>query len=134
MDKRQAEIEKQKPKRIPVGRRQVLKTTGIDNVNFYNRWVNDDGDRLQMFLDGGYEFVQKDGVEVGTPNVDSARGTESVMKKGVGMGMTAYLMHIPIEIWKQDQANKLLEVEALEAEMKKPKDGLRGKIEVEVAK
>lgn len=131
--KREAIIASQKPKRVPLGRRQVLTVRGlIDQDLFHYHWFNDDGDRLYNCLEGGYEFVAKEGLQAGDQNVESARGTESVMKKGVGQGKTAYLMRIPIELYKEDQANKQLYNDSMEADIKKPKEGLTGKVELEV--
>jgi hypothetical protein len=134
MDKRSVEIQKQKPKRVPLGRRNVMKLTGLkDEDLFHYHWFNDDGDRLYQCLEGGYEFVAKEGLEAGDQNVESARGTESTMKKGVGGGKVAYLMRIPLDIYKSDQANKQLEVDAMEADIRKPKPGLVGTIEFGVS-
>jgi hypothetical protein len=131
MSKREEVMESLKPKRVPMGRRQVLKLTGItDDANFYYRWMNDVGERLYHAQEAGYEFVQKDGLQAGDQNVESARGTESIMKKGVGLGITAYLMRIPIEIWREDQTVKQKLVDSMEADIRKPKDGITGKVEI----
>lgn len=133
MNMRAEAIEKQKPKRIPLGRRNVLNVKGItDDENFHYHWFNDTGERLQYCLEAGYEFVDKKGLEAGDKTVESARGTDSIMKKGVGQGVVAYLMRIPIELYKQDQSLKQLEVDRLEAGLKAPKvEGSYGKVEVE---
>ncbi len=131
MSKRAEAIESQKPKRVPMGRRQILKVMGnLDNDNFHYRWMNDEGERLFHAQEAGYEFVSKDGLQAGDQNVESARGTESIMKKGVGMGVTAYLMRIPMEFYRQDQAAKQRVVDEMEADIRKPKEGLTGKIEI----
>lgn len=133
MNKRTEIIENQKPKRVPLGRRNVLKVKGLqDESNFQYRWLNDIGDRLQQSIEGGYEFVDKAGLEAGDRTVETARGTESIMKKGVGMGITAYLMRIPREFYDRDQMEKQLLVDAMEADVRKPKvDGAYGKVEIE---
>ena len=133
MNMRAEAIEKQKPKRIPLGRRNVLTVKGVtDDANFHYHWFNDVDQRLQNCLDAGYEFVGKNGLEVGDKTVESAKGTDSVLKKGVGGGRIAYLMRIPIELYKQDQAAKQLEVDQLEETLKAPKvEGSYGKVEVE---
>ena len=132
MNMRAEEINKQKPKRVPLGRRNVLKVTGLtDDKDFHYHWFNDVDDRLSNCLEAGYEFVQRSGLSAGDKTVESARGTDSIMKKGVGGGKVAYLMRIPMEIWLQDQAAKQAEVDQLDAGIKSPKvDGSYGKVEI----
>lgn len=130
---RKAQINKEKPKRVPMGRRQVLTVRGLsDQENFHYHFFNDVDDRLYQCLEAGYEFVPKVGLEVGDQTVESARGTESVIKKGVGGGKVAYLMRIPKELWLQDQANKAKIVDESEAGIKAPKvGGAYGKVDIE---
>ena len=133
MTTRQEEIQKQKPKRVPVGRRNILTVRGLqDTEDVHYRWVNDVGDRLHKFVEAGYGFVNKSGLAAGDATVESARGTDSLMKKGVGMGVIAYLMKVPQEFYREDQRAKQVEVEELEAEMKLARNvGGYGKITVE---
>lgn len=133
---RKAVQEQQKPKRIPMGRRNTLQVYGLtDTAEFKYRFFNDIGDRLFQCLDAGYEFVNKDGLAVGDSNVESARGTESVVKKGVGMGVTAYLMRIPMELYLQDRLAKDRLADEAEAGIKAPKvDGSYGSVKVEQTK
>lgn len=119
MTTRQEEIQKQKPKRVPMGRRNILTVNGLkDTDEFHYHWFNDNGDRLHKCREAGYEFVLKSGLTAGDATIETARGTDSIMKKGVGGGQIAYLMKIPLEFYKQDQAAKQVEVDSLEAEMK----------------
>ena len=132
---RKAELEKQKPKngRVPMGRRNVMTVMGdVDRENYHYHFFNDIEDRLYQALQAGYEFVPKLGVTVGDQTVESARGTESVTKKGVGGGKTAYLMRIPIELYNQDQLAKQGIVDESEAGIKNPKvEGAYGKVSIE---
>ena len=132
MNMRAEAIEKQKPKRVPMGRRNVLAVKGItDDENFHYHWFNDIDERLHNCLEAGYQFVARNGLEAGDKTVESARGTDSIMKKGVGGGRVAYLMRIPIELYKEDQRMKQLQVDELEATLKAPKvEGSYGKVEV----
>lgn len=131
MTSRAEEFIKQKPKRVPLGRRNVLTVHGLTDTDvFHYHWFNDVGDRLQQCLEAGYEFVAKEDLSVGDKTVESARGTDSITKKGVGGGVIAYLMRLPTEIYMEDQANKQLEVDQLEATLKAPKEGLTGKVEL----
>lgn len=133
MTTRQEIIEKQKPKRVPLGRRNILTVSGLkDTEDFHYHWFNDSGDRLWKCMEAGYEFVNKSGLSAGETTVESARGTDSIMKKGVGGGWTAYLMRLPMELYKEDQARKQEDVDAIEAEMKRASkvEGSYGKITV----
>jgi len=132
MNMRAEAIEKQKPKRVPMGRRNVLSVKGItDDENFHYHWFNDIEDRLQYCMEAGYEFVARNGLQAGDKTVETARGTDSVMKKGVGGGRVAYLMRIPIELYREDQAAKQKLADDLDAGIKAPKvDGSYGKVEV----
>ena len=110
----------QKPKRVPMGRRDVLNVVGInDRDQFEYRWMNDVDDRLHRAMGAGYSFVDSSGKTVGDATPESARGTGSVMSKRVGSGHTAFLMKIPKEWYDEDQARKAREIAANEAEMKK---------------
>lgn len=118
---RKAQVEATKPKRVPMGHRNVLKIKGLtDNELFHYHLFNDVEDRLYRALEAGYAFVSKEGLEIGDKNIDSVRGTDSIMKKNVGGGLTAYLMRIPMEFYKEDQKAKQDQVAALEREIKKP--------------
>jgi hypothetical protein len=94
-------------KRSGLGGRDVLSLDGInDQDQFHYHWVNDVGDRLYQRFKEGYDFVEKGGVSAGDITVESARGTDSLMKKGVGRGVTSYLMKIPMELYEEYQSEK----------------------------
>lgn len=105
-----------RPARISVNQqRDKLNVLGLDPENFYYRWVNDSEDRLHIFKNAGYEFVDKKEIKSsGDPTVDSSLGTDSRIRKGVGGGMTAYLMKLPLEFKKEYDAEK--EADLLETE------------------
>ena len=114
--------EKARPARVPVyeANRNKITVTGLDHENFMYRWVNDKEDRIAMFLQGGWSLVDKDGKKVGDGGVDTSTVTSSALSKGMGGGVTAFLMRIPLELWKQDQDRKEKEENAaLEAEIKR---------------
>lgn len=112
---------KLKPDRVPLGRRNVLTVKGLrDTDEYHYHFFNDVGDRLYNCLEAGYEFVDKGGLAVGDKNVDYARGTDSIVSKGVGRGTKAYLMRIPMELYKQDQLAKQLEIDAVEEQIRSP--------------
>src|SRR5512137_2457930 len=132
MSTRQEMLNKQKPQRTPLGRRNIMTVKGLqDTDEFHYHWFNDVGDRLHSAVDAGYTFVEKSGLAVGDVTVESARGTESVVRKGVGGGKIAYLMKIPMEFFLEDKRAKQLEVDAQEAEIKAPRsEGNYGKVEI----
>ena len=121
-------------KRIPVSsNRAPLAVKGFDHKNFQGRWVNDIDDRIANFLEGGYEFVLKDGHTVSEPTMDATTKLDSRVKKPVGKGVTAYLMRLPKDLWLEDQAAKEKELAALDRAMKAPKSNGAdyGKVNIE---
>jgi hypothetical protein len=105
-----------RPARVSVSQqRDKLNVIGLDKKNFHYRWVNDEGDRLMIFKNALYEFVDKSEIKSsGDPTIDTSKGTDSRVRKGVGGGKVAYLMKLPMELRKIDEANK--EAEILETE------------------
>jgi len=97
-------VKEDRPARVPVSEanRDKLYVAGLDHENFMYRWVNDSEGRLAAFLAGWWEFVDQNGNPVGTQSA----GTSSKFAKGVGRGVTSYLMRIPKEFWLEDQERK----------------------------
>ncbi len=106
-----------RPRRIPVGQGDRLKFS--QREGYYRRVVNDVGDRIQRFLDAGYEFVY--GNETGSQQQGASDPTKmsSRVSKHVGGGVMAYLMEQPIEYRKEDMAAKDRRVDESEAAMRK---------------
>ena len=104
---RQEILNKKKPSRTTTSRREILSVRGLtDEAEYVYRWVNDTGDRIMNLVDDGYTFVDKKGLAAGDTTIESARGTDSLMRKGVGGGTVAYLMKIPRETfnaYKEEQ-------------------------------
>jgi hypothetical protein len=105
---RETREEQARPQRVSVAaQRDKLNVLGLDTKNFYYRWVNDVDDRLLIFRNAGYEFVNKSEVKAsGDPTIDTSKGTDSRLRKGVGGGLVAYLMKLPLEIKKEYDAEK----------------------------
>jgi hypothetical protein len=116
--------------RVPVGTRNVLTVAGKD-PNYEYRIINDSGDRVQEFLDAGYELVDKDSVRVGDKRVNSASSEGSVSQISVGQGQKAYVVRIKREWFEEDQARKQARVNEMENATKaKALDGTYGKLEI----
>jgi hypothetical protein len=122
-----------KKKRIPLsGADRNVLTVQRKEPGFMYRFVNNVDDRIQKFLDAGYEPVTNaQAGQVGDTRVDSSTGTSSIVEKGVGGGKKAILMRIPEEFYKEDQKAKQDYVDDLEASMKREaKKDRYGKLEV----
>lgn len=121
-------------KRVPVSgaERDVLSVRNKE-PGFVYRFVNVVSDRIQKFMDAGYEPVTRESAgAIGDRRVDSSEGTSSIVEKGVGLGQKAILMRQPEEFYLEDQAAKQKRVDELEAAMKHDaKQGRYGKLDVE---
>src|SRR5208282_1916383 len=104
--------------RTPVAsQRAPLRYKGLDYKAYYYRWVIDQDDRIQTFLDAGYEFVKPTGhgSKVGDPTIDSAKEHDTRVVKAARAGpLKLYLMQLPWEFYNADQALKQREVDATE--------------------
>lgn len=105
-----------RPHRTPVGQGDRLKFS--QRPGYYRRLVNDKEDRIQRFLDAGYEFVYGD--ETGGPQQsgDPSKMSSRISKQ-VGGGVTAYLMELPIDYRKEDVGRKARYVDQVEETMRK---------------
>jgi len=121
-------------KRIPVsGAERNILTVRNKEPGFVYRFVNIVSDRVQKFMDAGYEVVTREQAgDVGDRRVDSSEGTSSIVEKGVGLGQKAILMRQPEEFYIEDQKAKQTRVDELEAAMKhEAKQGRYGNLDVE---
>jgi len=115
---------------VPVGTRNVLTVAGKD-PNYEYRIINDSGDRVQEFLDAGYELVDADSVRVGDKRVNTAKAEGSIAQLSVGQGQKAFVVRIKKEWYEEDQRAKMKKVDDLEAATKaKALDGTYGKLEI----
>lgn len=105
-------------KRVPVGSRNILTVQGKD-PNFEYRIVNDEGDRIARFKEGGYELVPDDTVKVGDTRANAASSMSSMKQLSVGGGKKAYLMRIRKDWYEEDQRAKQKIVNDQEAAIKK---------------
>ena len=120
-------------KRSGLGGRDILTVQDLpDTDKFHYHWVNDIGDRLYQRYREGYDFVEKGGLTAGDITVESARGTDSLLKKGVGGGITSYLMKVPNEIYDEYQAEKRQRNAAVDEEIKGSgkQSGMYGEVKI----
>ena len=116
--------------RTPVGTRNILTVAGKDPGYVY-RVINDSGDRVQEFMDAGYELVDASSVRVGDKRVNAAAAEGSKAQLSVGQGQKAYVVRIKREWYEEDQAAKQVHVNKLEEATKaKALDGTYGKLEI----
>ncbi len=116
--------------RVPVGTRKVLTVAGKD-PDYEYRIINDSGDRVQEFLDAGYELVERDSVRVGDKRVGSASAEGTKAQLSVGQGMKGFVVRIKKEWYQEDQARKQAHVNELESATKaKALDGTYGKLDI----
>ena len=125
-----AKVPSGRTQRVPVGTRNVLTVAGKD-PNYQYRIINDSGDRVQEFMDAGYELVEKDSVRVGDKRVNSATAEGTVSQVSVGQGQKGYIVRIKKEWYQEDQAKKQRQVNDQErATKEKALDGTYGKLEI----
>jgi hypothetical protein len=117
------EEKKSRPKRTPVGTRNILR--GKDIPGYYVRWVNDTGDRIEVFKEAGYTPVYDADGDQSDKRAQNPKQLGSVVRKHVGGGVYAVLMKIPLEWYQEDQALKQQRVDEAE-EAVDPARQLRG--------
>ena len=125
-----AKVPSGRVQRTPVGTRNVLTVAGKEPGYEY-RIINDSGDRVQEFLDAGYELVKENSVKVGDKRVNKSSSEGSVSQISVGQGQKAFVVRIKKEWYDEDQALKQQKLNELEAATKaKALDGTYGKLEI----
>lgn len=125
-----AKAPERRVRRTPVGRRNVLTVTGKEPGYVY-RIVNDKGDRIQQFLDAGYELVENKDVRIGDSRLGNPSATGSKAEAQVGNGQKAFVLRIKEEWYNEDQKAKQEIVDQTEAATKeKALDGTYGKLEI----
>lgn len=114
-------------RRTPVGRRNVLTVSGKDPDYVY-RIVNDEGNRIEMFREAGYETVEAATHSVGDRRVESASPEGSIATAYVGSGRKGVVMRIRKEWYQEDQEAKERQLSEVE-EGTRPEniDGFYGK-------
>ena len=123
-------MSEQPRKRVKLGTRNIL--SAPQKPGFVRRFVNDTGDRVQMFKEAGWNTVD-DVNQVGDPKLGKPSLIGSGANPHVGGGQRAVLMELPEEIYSADRAESQAEITKIENEMKRNsktegKDGLSGSV------
>jgi hypothetical protein len=119
-----------RPNRAPLGRKRILTVQGLDEAYAY-RFVNDTGDRVQSFLDNGWETIPADQVRIGDKRVNQSAPEGTVAQANVGQGQKGFLLRIKREWYDEDQEAKQVEVNRTENAMREEAlNGTYGKLEI----
>jgi len=113
-------MEKRLPreKRTPInGTRNILTIRGQEPGYRY-RIVNDDGDRIPMLQEQGYELVQDASITVGDRRIANPTKEGSPIQVSVGGGQKGFVMRIKDEWYQEDQKAKQKSVDDLDESMK----------------
>lgn len=117
-------------RRSPLDKANKLTVKGKD-PNFVYRIVNDIDDRVNDFLDAGWELDTSDEIRVGASKVDNSSKLGKVREIPVGGSTKAVLMKIKKEYFEEDQKAKQDYVRSTELAMRpNPNDGTYGKIDI----
>lgn len=120
VDNRQHETnreDKLRAERVPLHKQNTLTLLNPDK-NFAYRWVNDTYGRIEAFKCAGWEIVEGDIQHTYSGKgreIETQRGSQiwrTVNKKHDAPSKEAVLMRIPIEIFNEDQANKMEKIDA----------------------
>lgn len=108
--------------RVPLGVPRT-KLSAPKRHGYQRRWVNDDGKgRLQNAKAGGYTFVEDPDLRVGEDDGASksdSRVSRIVGRRDDGKPLRAFLMEIPSELFKQDQASKQAALDEMDRAIRK---------------
>ena len=129
--------ENARPKRIPVsGNRDILSVHGKEK-GFVYRWVNDKGNAIAKFKAAGYEPVTHT-VTVGQLSVNATDQKGGIISVNVGGSTTAFLMRIKEEWYKEDQAAKQVDIDAMSEDIYRTlndkEDGKYGSVSIQSRK
>jgi hypothetical protein len=101
-----AKAPERRPRRTALGTRNILTVSGKE-AGYHYRIVNDAGDRIQEFLDNGWEVVKREDVRIGDKRLGAPSSAEgSAATAAVGRGMTGYVLRIREDWYNEDQAAK----------------------------
>ena len=117
-DKAPKTPQRQRAKRAPINGRNIL-TASNKEAGYEYRFVNDVGDRIQIFQERGWELVDAKDVRIGDRRVESGGALGSKAQASVDkQGTKAFLMRIKNEWYEEDQAEKTKALAEQEKSMK----------------
>ncbi|MCP3924481.1 MAG: hypothetical protein GY714_18060 [Desulfobacterales bacterium] len=114
-------------------KKEMTIPTGLVKKGYVPRWINDDGDRIEVARNGGYDYVydnrtEKTQVGEKTDNGNSDIGSKisRIVDKSARLGapMRAYLMQIKKEYYDEDQKAKMAKVDEMDNVIKHGKNGI----------
>lgn len=134
MPKEIAPVAQKTRKRTPINGRNILSVTNKE-AGYQYRFVNDVGDRVEVFKERGWELIDAADVRIGERRVDSATALGSKAQASVDkVGTKAFLMRIKDEWYQEDQADKAKSIAEQELAMKQQalsnNDLRTGKLEI----
>lgn len=97
---------------------------------FVNANLEREPERVQEFLDRGYEIVPKNKVDLGDKQVDSISALGSASEVSVGLGTKAIVMRIKKEWYEEDQAIKQADLDRTEQSIKRESKADYGDVEL----
>lgn len=113
-----AERRERVPLGVPRTKLAVPKRAGYER-----RWINDDNKgRLQAASEGGYTFVTDPNLKVGEDgggDKTDSRVSRIVGRAEGGKPLRAFLMEIPSELYKKDQASKQAALDEVDRAIRK---------------
>lgn len=110
-----------RPRRSPLDQRTKLAVRNQEagyHYRFVNANLEREPERVQEFLDRGYEIVPRDKVDLGDKQVDSISALGSASEVSVGLGTKAIVMRIRKDWYEEDQRIKQADLDAQEAAIK----------------
>jgi len=97
--------------RIPLHEQKASKFSAIPTPGHVGRFVNDDGDRIQKFINAGWRIVNSEN-DPSTPETRSKWGHAIRRTINRGTGETV-LMEIPKELYDEDQKQKSKKIDKI---------------------
>lgn len=120
--------------RVPLdGIRDVFPKV-VEDPNYHYTWPIDDDENgyvIMQFLQAGYNFVQSKEQKLARTSVYTSKDVGSIVRVPNRDGRYHYLMKIPMDLYKLDQANQLNKVAEMEAQTAKERfEGSYGSIKI----
>ena len=100
------------------GTRQRLRVKGQE-PGYHYRIVNDIDDRVQQFIERGYEIVTDSSVQIGDKRVANPTQEGTPAQVSVGNGIKGYVMRIKEEWHEEDKANHNKQLDEIEQQLQR---------------